>query len=107
MPERLKAELEEAAQSNRRSLTSEIIARLEASFRPKTPTVTLHLEALPQGQPTQKVTVEQFLYSFSKTLKEHVEAVKAADREERRAEREAAKSDQKLLPPDDLDSPSE
>lgn len=90
LPANLKERLEERAERNNRSTTAEIVARLEQSFLgPKhPPSITIRLEALPFGTPAIDVSVGTFFSDLSKTLKESVESIRAAERLERQAERE-------------------
>lgn len=90
LPANLKERLEERAERNNRSTTAEIVARLEQSFLgPKhPPSITIRLEALPFGTPAVGVSVGTFFSDLSRTLKESVESIRAAERLERQAERE-------------------
>ncbi|WP_352499014.1 Arc family DNA-binding protein [Mesorhizobium sp. M0058] len=92
LPANLKERLEERAERNNRSTTAEIVARLEQSFLgPKhPPSITIRLEALPFGTPAIDVSIGTFFSDLSKTLKESVESIRAAERVEGLAERERA-----------------
>lgn len=85
MPAALKAGLEEAASANNRSVTAEIVARLEQSMiGPKhPPTIMVRLEALPYGSPPQEVSLGTFFENFGWTIRTTVEALKEVKSEER------------------------
>lgn len=80
MPAKLKARLEEAATSNNRSVTAEIVARLEQSMvGPKhPPNIVVRLEALPYGSEPAEISLGTFFENFSRTIKESVDAIKQA-----------------------------
>lgn len=91
MPASLKLRLEEAALELGRSVTAEIVARLEQSFvGPKhPPQIIIRLEALKTGTPSVDMPLGQFFQAMSGTMRELTEAKKAEERAARRAEREA------------------
>lgn len=71
IPAKLKKSLEAAATENNRSVTSEIVERLEQSVSgPKhPPNIFVRLEALPYGSETQEVSLGTFFENFSRTVK--------------------------------------
>ncbi|TPM59369.1 Arc family DNA-binding protein [Mesorhizobium sp. B2-2-4] len=91
MPAALKLRLEDAALELGRSVTAEIVSRLEQSFvGPKhPPQIIIRLEALKQGTPSVDMPLGQFFQAMSGTMRELTEAKKAEERAERRTEREA------------------
>ncbi|RWO68946.1 MAG: Arc family DNA-binding protein [Mesorhizobium sp.] len=91
MPASLKLRLEEAALELGRSVTAEIVARLEQSFvGPKhPPQIIIRLEALKTGTPSVDMPLGQFFQAMSGTMRELTEAKKAEERAARRAAREA------------------
>ncbi|RUV33398.1 Arc family DNA-binding protein, partial [Mesorhizobium sp. M7A.F.Ca.MR.148.00.0.0] len=91
MPASLKLRLEDAALELGRSVTAEIVSRLEQSFvGPKhPPQIIIRLEALKPGTPSVDMPLGQFFQAMSGTMRELTEAQKAVERAERRTEREA------------------
>lgn len=68
IPAELKAEIENAARSNNRSINAEIVLRLHESFRPVGAGArawTIILEALPPGTPSMEMTVGEFMSRFA------------------------------------------
>jgi hypothetical protein len=94
----LKAGLEAAAVANNRSVTAEIVARLEQSLvGPKhAPAIIARLEALPYGTPTQEISLGTFFENFSWTIRASVEALQEARSEENTSRPE--RSDETLGP---------
>lgn len=95
MPADLKAGLEAAAAANNRSVTAEIVARLEQSLLgPKhAPAIIVRLEALPYGTPTQEISLGTFFENLSWTIRASVEALQEA-----RADEQTERSDSSLGP---------
>jgi hypothetical protein len=101
MPAALKARLEDAALDLGRSVTAEIVARLEQSFLgPKhPPQIIIRLEALRQGTPSVDMPLGEFFQTMSSTMRELSEAKKAEENAARRAERKAEGGSDKGLDP--------
>lgn len=85
VPEPLYKRIQAAA--GEKSVNAEIVERLYSSFQSKNPGITIQVEALPQSEPTVRVSLLQFLNSFSQTLRSNVDLAKALEREERRMAR--------------------
>ncbi len=72
IPEDLKIRVAVAAAENHRSLTAEMIARLYESFVPTrgSTNIVVRLEALPPGSELVEVSLNTFLASFDRALKD-------------------------------------
>lgn len=71
IPTKLKEDIEEAAQGNERSITSEIVARLEKSFEPELKvTETLEFELMKHSYLDQAQQVKELKEMVEKLIKQ-------------------------------------
>lgn len=101
VPEPLYKRIQEAA--GEKSVNAEVVERLYASFDTEAPGVTIQIEALPESEPAVRVSLLQFINSFSQALRTNIDLAKALEKEGFPLAASEKDGGAKLLPPDETE----